>query len=548
MSRLDRLPAAKAAAQQAAVIGREFSYRLLAAVSPRSESELQAALQQLVSSELIFVRGEPPEATYTFKHALVRDAAYVSLLKSRRQKYHAQIAALLEKSYPDVVARQPELLAHHLSEACLAERAVTYWQLAADDAAGRQAHQEAIAHCSRGLAMVHLIVDPEQRDWSELRLQVRLGNSATSAKGWSAEEVGKAFYRARELCAVLNDDRLLHPILVGLFGFHVVEAELRAAEKIGLELLALGDARKDRVLQVDGHKSLLNARYKLGKFQEAQEHFEQGLRLYKEGSWPEALIEQFDDPGPHLLVLGGCVLWVQGYPDQARHTVADAIAMGHRGGHHLSTGHAVHMSGHLAELMDDWEGVRRANEATAALATEWGLSGLRQQVARRECLVAVALHCDEEQMEYKREHPQPGFARSLHDAVLARAYGRRGKPEEGLQILEGTPAWTDETGSRFFEAEVYRIRAELLRLTRRLDEAEHSCRKALEIAREQKARMWELRAAYDLASMLRGQGQGAEAYNLLAPVYRWFSEGFDTRDLQVARALLDTLSPAPETV
>jgi predicted ATPase len=199
MSRLDRLPAAKAAAQQAAVIGREFTYGMLAAISPQSELALREAVHQLVSSELVFMRGAPPEATYTFKHALVRDAAYESLLKSRRQDLHARIAAVLEKAYPDVRARQPELVAHHLSEARLAERAINYWQLAADDAARRQAHQEAIAHCTHGLAMVSLVRDQTQRDQYELNLQVRLGSSAVGAKGWLAAEVRTAFNRAREL-------------------------------------------------------------------------------------------------------------------------------------------------------------------------------------------------------------------------------------------------------------------------------------------------------------------------------------------------------------
>lgn len=543
MARLDRVPAAKTVAQQASVIGRTFAYDLLSAISPQRGPELRRALRQLVSSELVFVSGAAPRVAYTFKHALVRDAAYGSLLKSHRQELNARIAAILEQDYPDVVDRQPELIAHHMSEARIAERAVSYWQRAADEAARRQAHQEAIAHCSRGLAMVNLIPDRTQRNQHELRLQVRLGNSAMSAKGWSAEEVGSALYRARSLCAELGDDRLLHPILSGLFGFHVFEAELHTAEEIGLELLALGEARNDRVLRVDGHRSLLNACYKLGKFAEAQEHFERGIRLYEEGPWPATLIQQLDDPGPHLLVLGGCVLWVRGYPDRARQAVADAIAAGHRGGHHLSTAHAVHMSGHLAELMDDWEGVRRANEATMALATEWGLSGQRQQVIRRERLVAVALSNDPEQMEYKRRHPQPGFARSLHDGVLARAYGRCGAPEEGLRVIKKSLAWTEETGSRFFNAELCRIQAELLLLMRRLDEAERSYRKALEIAREQGARMWELKSACDLAEMLREQKRQAEARDLLVPIYCWFSEGFDVLELCRSKALLESLSP-----
>lgn len=349
-------------------------------------------------------------------------------------------------------------------------------------------------------------------------------------------------YRARSLCAKLGDDRLLHPILGGLFGFHVVEAELRTAEAIGLELLALGEARKGRGPLVDGHRSLLNARYKLGKFPEAQEHFERGLSLYEEGPWPETLIELLDDPGPHLLVIGGCVLWVRGYPDRARQAVAAAITAGHRGGHHLSTAHATHMSGHLAELMDDWDGVCRANQATMALTTEWGLSGLRRQVTWRERLVAVALHNDPEQMEYKRRHPQPGFARSLHNGVLARAYGRCGSPEEGLQVIHETLAWAEETGSQFFDAELHRTRAGLLLQMQNTDMAEQSYRKALEVAQEQGARMWALRAACDLAQMLREHGRQAEAHDLLGPIHGWFSEGFDVNDLRRAKALLQGLS------
>lgn len=542
IARLDRVPAAKAVAQQASVIGREFTYSMLAGISPQPESALHAALRQLVSAGLASMRGTPPNATYTFKHALVRDAAYESLLRSRRQELHARIAVVLEENDPDVLDRQPELIAHHLSEARLAERAVPYWQQAADAAAQRQAHQEAIVHCTRGLEMVRLLPDEAQREHYELQLLVRLGNSATSTRGYSAPEVGKSFYRARELCSKLSEERLLHPVLVGLYFYHANKAELRTAETLALELLHLGDTQKDRVLQVDGHKTLLNARYKLGKFAQAQEHLDQGMRLYEEDPWPAALIEQFDDPGPHLLVIGGCVLWIRGYPDRARQAVADAMALGHRHGHHLSTAHAVHMSGHLAELMDDWEGVRTANEATMALVTEWGLTGLRHQVVLRERLVAVALHNDLEQMEYKRQHPQPGFARSLHDGVLARAYGRCGTPEEGLRVIDESLTWAEETGSQFFDAELHRIYAGLLLRMQCMDKAERSYRKALEVARGQGARMWELRAACDLTQMLCDHGRQAEAHDLLAPAHGWFTEGFDVNDLQRAKALLENLS------
>ena len=177
-----------------------------------------------------------------------------------------------------------------------------------------------------------------------------------------------------------------------------------------------------------------------------------------------------------------------------------------------------------------------------ALATEWGLSGLRHQVALRERLVAVALHDDPEQMEYKRRHPQPGFARPLHDGVLARAYGRRGVPEEGLQVIGESLAWAEKTCSQFFEAELHRVRGGLLLCMRHMDKAEQSYRKALEIAREQGALMWALRAACDLAQMLRDHGRPAESRDLLAPIHGWFTEGFDVNELQRARALLEGLS------
>jgi tetratricopeptide (TPR) repeat protein len=260
----------------------------------------------------------------------------------------------------------------------------------------------------------------------------------------------------------------------------VVNAELRTAERLGLELLTWGETLNDRIVLVDGHKTLMHVRYKLGKFEAAREHFERGMSLYQESPWPEVTVEHLDDPGPHLLFYGACALWVLGYPDRARQAAADAITLGRQRGHHLSLVHAVYINGHLSELMDDWEGVQRSNEETVALSTEWGVSGILEPVARRERLVAVALRCDAEQMEYKRQHPQPGFARPLHDAVLARAYGRQGAPEEGLQILEGSLAWSDETGSQFFDAEVYRTRAELLLLLGRMDEAEGSYGKALE--------------------------------------------------------------------
>jgi class 3 adenylate cyclase/tetratricopeptide (TPR) repeat protein len=542
LARLDRLASAKDVAQIGAVIGREFSYELIAATAGLPRKLLNAALDQLVDAELVYQRGVPPDATYQFKHALVQDTAYASLVRSRRQELHSRIADALREQFPGSANLEPEILARHYGEAGLPEQAVEYWQLAADIASKREAHREAISHCGRGLELVAFLKDPERKSQAELRLLIRLGNSSISAKGWGVPEVSRAFERARTLSIESGDDQSLHPVLVGLYYYHAFNADLRSAEKLAEETLARGEARQDRVLQVAGHKMLLDACYKLGKFEQAREHLERGISLSHAGSWDEYALEHIDDPGPYMLVYGGCVLWVLGYPRKARQSVADAIALARDREHRLSLAHTVYMAGHLAELKGAWHEVKRANEDTFALAMEFGFSGLQQQVGRRDQLVSVAMHHDPEQMQYKREHPQPGFARSLHDAVLADAYGQMGSPEEGLTLLESTLAWTDDTGSRFFDAEVHRVKARLLALTGRTREAETGYEKALSIARDQKARMWELRAASDLARLLRDQGQAKRAYEALAPIYAWFTEGFDEPDLVNARNLLDGLT------
>jgi class 3 adenylate cyclase/tetratricopeptide (TPR) repeat protein len=544
MARLDRLgSAAKEIAQIGAAIGREFSYELLASVAQRSEKDVSGALSRLVQAGLVFQRGTPPRADFTFKHSLVQDAAYGTLLRATRQELHALIAQHMPALFPDVNQTRPEVLAHHLTEAGLQEEATLYWQLAADRAALRQAHREAIAHCARGIEILKGIRDAQERERYELQFQVRLGNSVIAVKGWGAAEVKHAFERAQALCSILEKEELLQPVLVGLYYYHSMNAEMAAAERLGLELLAAGEAHQDRVLLVSGHKVLVDCCYKVAKFEQARHHFEEGMHLYEGAEWGELSVEHLDDPGPNMLVYGACVLWVLGYPDQAQRTVLRAVALARRRKHRLSLAHTVYMAGHLSELIGNWEGVRKANEETAVLATEWGLSGLRQQVTRRERLVAVATRCDADAMEYKRQHPQPGFARSLHDAVLAQAYSKIGEPVEGLRIIDTSLQWVDETGSHFFDAELHRIRADLLLMLGQQEAAKLSYENALAISRVQRARSWELRAATGLARLWRDQGRLEDARNLLAPVRGWFTEGFDAPDLKAAQTLLGELVP-----
>ena len=280
MARLDRVPGVKEVAQVAACIGREFAYPLLAAVSPVPEPELRAALDRLAAAELVFARGEPPEAGYSFKHALVRDAAHESLLKARRQELHARIARALEERFPETAEAEPELLARHCAEAGLAERAVDYWQRAGQRALARSATAEAVAHLTRGLEVLAGLPGGAERQRRELGLQLALGQASIAAKGFAAPETGRAYARARELCRELGDVPELFPALYGRFIVHFQRGELAAAHEAARELLRSAEERGDAAARVTGHRIVGSALYHLGRLAESRAHLEKGLALY----------------------------------------------------------------------------------------------------------------------------------------------------------------------------------------------------------------------------------------------------------------------------
>jgi predicted ATPase len=283
--------------------------------------------------------------------------------------------------------------------------------------------------------------------------------------------------------------------------------------------------------------------YKLGRFKRAWRHFEEGTALYRPDMRVSEAIPNYGNPEPDMLLHGSFVAWARGYPTRARKLAEETTKAAQRVAQPYTTTHCVYMLGHLAELQDDWEEVRRANDRTVELATKWGFSGTLTLVQRRIALVAVALDRDEEQFRLKCRHRQPGFARSLHDVVLARMCLSLGDTERGLVLLEEALAVSDETSSRFYDAEVYRTRGQLLASLNRWTEAEASFLRAIEIARQQHAGMWELRAARDVARLWTDRGDRQKACDLLAPVLTLFTEGFETRDLQEAKAVLDEVRP-----
>ena len=306
MARLDRLAEAKGIAQLGATLGREFSYELLQAVSSVDEATLQRGLAQLVDAELVYQRGLPPQAHYIFKHALVQDTAYQSLLKRERQRLHQQIAHVLVERFLDTAATQPELVAHHYTEAGLIEQAVPYWQKAGERAVDRSAYVEAISHLSKGLELLKTLPETVERLHQELNLQTPLGLAFMATKNYGAPEVGKAYTRARELCRQVGETPQLAPVLYGLWIFHLMRAELPTAYEAAEQLLRLGQNTQDPALIMEGHHGLGQISYFMGKFAAAREHLEQAVALYDSRQSSSSAIRPIQDPG--VTVPGLCGL------------------------------------------------------------------------------------------------------------------------------------------------------------------------------------------------------------------------------------------------
>jgi predicted ATPase len=341
MARLDRLAPVRRVAEVGAVIGREFSHELIAAVSEWPESDLNDALQQLVSSELIYRRGTPPDAVYAFKHALVQDAAYGTLLRGVRQELHARVAAVLEERFPEVAATQPELLAHHCAEGGLAERAVDYCFAAGERALRASANVEAIEHLSQGLQSLQSLPDTPQRQQAELRFQTTLGPAYMATRGLAAPEVAQAYQRADELCRALGDSGERFKIASGLWMVHMTRGETRRARAFSDEVLRLAEQGNDDDLRLQAHHSAWTCTY-FGEFAAAGEHIERGLALYSPAKHAaHAFTYTGHDPGVCGWMHGGLNLWFLGYPERAAESVHRAVVLAEQLAHAPSLAHAL---------------------------------------------------------------------------------------------------------------------------------------------------------------------------------------------------------------
>ena len=345
MARLDRLATVKGLAQLGATLGREFSYELLQAVSPWDEETLRRGLSQLVAAEFLFQRGLPPQATYRFKHALIQDTAYQSLLKSTRQQYHQWIVQVLVDRFPETADTQPELVAHHYTEAGLSEQAVHSWQHAGECAIRRSAHVEAISHLTKGLEVLKALPDTPERPRQELLLQTTLGPALMAVKGYAALEVEHAYARARALCHQIGDTSQLFPVLRGLWYFYLLRVELQTARELGEQLLRLAQRVDDPALLLEAHHVLGNTLNYLGELAAAQAHLAQGIALYDRQQHRTHALLYGQDPGVACRSYAAVTLWLLGYPDQALQRSHEALTLAHEVAHPFSLAYAPVLCG-----------------------------------------------------------------------------------------------------------------------------------------------------------------------------------------------------------
>jgi TOMM system kinase/cyclase fusion protein len=546
-ARLDRLSEAKPVAQLAATIGREFSYELLQAVSPLEPAALQRELGRLVEAELLYQRGLPPSAHYVFKHALIQEAAYQSLLRTTRQQSHRRIVDVLNERFPRIGELNPELVAHHYAEAGLAAEAIPFWRRAGEHAVRRSASSEAIAHFQRGLGLVPALPETPERDRQELALLTGLGPVLFGSRGFAAPETERCYARAQELCDRLGDTEEIFAALWGQWGFFGVQGNVRRSREIGEQLLALARPSGDAGLVLQARHALWPTHFFRGEFVEAREDLAEGLALY-DADRHRSLAFTFGghDAGVCGLSFDAVTRWALGYPDQALACVRRTLDAVRELAHPHSTANAQSWVSLCLRLRGDLAGARREAETGQAVSTEYGFPqwGAMATVVRGSTLAALG-EAEAGLLEMRRglaswQATGAGVMLPAFLALIAQVEVDRGAGEAALAIIEDALARVEVHGERAFEAELHRLAGEAL-LTRPAPDtarAEACFRRAIELSRTQRARSWELRAAASLARLWRRRGQADAARRLLADTTAWFTEGLDTGDLRVARELL----------
>lgn len=545
MARLDRLAPVKEVAQVASVIGREFPFSLLCMVAEQQDEELCAALQQLEEAELVYRRGLPPDATYTFKHALVQDAAYQSLLKAKRQQLHARIASALSE-----LGTAPQVLAHHYAEAGLLEPAICSWAEAGQEALARSAMREAVKAFWNALDLVRKQPPSVERRRRELDLLAPLSVALINTSGPGSADVEKVQREAAVLAAGLGDREGEFRAKWLLWRVHNVRAELEQA--VGVARPLWHNARRDgnRHRQLHALHALWSSSLFRGDLRATVRHVEDALKLYDPALHSSsAMVLGGHDAKECGLTNGGNALLLLGYPEKALAWNRAGLDHAQEVGHPQVVVHALNWNIILPQLLDDLEDIRARLDIAAPLIENNGLSMYYAEARILEAWLAVRCNNDRRAVKLMREHLErrsamgTTFVQTYFSTLIADAWLRIGEPTEAMATLQDGIEAARATGEHFFSAELFRLsgRARLALDARDVAGAQADLNQALTDARGRRARLWELRAARDLARLCAEQGERQEAYDLLAPIYGWFTEGFETQDLRDAKSLLDEL-------
>jgi tetratricopeptide (TPR) repeat protein len=545
MARLDRLgSAAKEVAQIGAAIGREFGYGLLTSITDLPEPQLNEALDRLTNAGLLFVRGTQPESSYIFKHALVQDAAYGTLLRSRRQQLHARIAVALEDRFPEIVQTQPALLAQHCAAAGLAEQAVAYWLRAGQRAIARSAMTEAVGQLRKGLDTLTGLPDGAWHRQQELDLQNALGSALMATKGWSGAEVEETLSRARVLAEQIDRPEYLVPLIVGQWTFHQVRAQHKLLLPLSEQLETVGKERNDTGVQFLGRMLNAFAHFWLGEYTTVRILLERCMGLSDPKNrtiWGVSW-----DPYPTMLSYLALTLAQLGYIDQARSWMDEALSEARRCRNSLTLAHVLGFANRMLWLT---RSPMVHIEEMRTLTTEHGFPFYLSWAHAYRGQSSIALgHVQEGHTLLTQALEQMRATGGVVSTPmlltwLAEACAMLGQPAETLNYLAEAARIVETTDERYLEAELlHRVPGYLLNAAGDRAGAERHYRQAIAVAERQGAKLFQLRASTSLARLWRDQGKCAEARDLLGPICNWFTEGFDTPDLKDAKALLEELA------
>jgi predicted ATPase len=551
-ARIDRLPAAeKALLQTLAVLGQEFAWSLLTHVTDQPDDELQRLLAHLHAEEFIYEQPAFPESAYTFKHALTQEVAYNAVLLERRRVLHERAAQAIEGLFTERLPEHYNALAHHYSRSGNTPKAVEYLHRAGQQAVERSAYADAMSHLTAALDLLTTLPESRMRSQQELAIQITLSMALRVTKGGGAAEVERLYTRARELCEQVGELPQLFRVLWGLWLVYYQRGAYQMMRTLGEQLLSLAQRLHDPDLLLEAHHALWATLFFGGELAAARPHLEQGLRLYEpQRHRAHAALYSGHDPGVCCRAVAAPRLWLLGYPDQAVASSRAAVALAQQLAHPLTLTIALYLAAILHHLCREALLTQARAEAGMTIATE---QGFPQQLAYARTLQGWALAACGRGAEGLTQIQQ-GLAasqaigaardRPYHLALLAEVFAQGGQTTAGLEALAEALATLAKSGVRWWEAELHRLRGELLlqQAMAQPEEAEACFQRALDVARRQEAKSLELRAAMSLSRLWQQQGKRDEARELLAPIYGWFTEGFDTPDLQDTKALLGTLA------